>query len=330
MKAAVLTELEFNQPLTIMNVTVPDNLWHGQVLVKLIVSGICGAQLQEIAGHKGNTAHIPHMLGHEGCGIVQAVGPDVTNVKQGDKVVMHWRKGEGCDSEPAVYSDGITAGHITTFSELAIVSANRVTKVPDDLPADLGALLGCALSTALATIENVAKVKFGESVLVVGCGGVGLSLILAAKLAHAHPIVGVDYKEAKKIWTEALGAIFSFTPPRLSQFDVIIDTSGQMPFLEHLAPSGRYIMVGQPIPYSTIYIHRAHTMFNGTGLSIQATQGGNFNPTLDIPRYVRLWRSGALDDYRNLISHRVDLERINAGIDWVRDGQAARVMVDIS
>jgi S-(hydroxymethyl)glutathione dehydrogenase/alcohol dehydrogenase len=274
-------------------------------------------------------AHIPRLLGHEASGAVQYVGPGVTHVKPGDTVVGHWRKGVGCEAAPAVYSGGVMAGPLTTFSEFSVVSENRVTKVPNELPDDLGALFGCALSTALATIENVAKVKWGESVMVVGCGGVGLSLIYAATLAHAFPIIGVDQFDKRK-WVEALGADFRLHhPSHLAEFDVIIDTTGQAPLIEYLAPSGRFIMVGQPAAHDLLYIF-GQRMFKGEGQKIEATQGGGFQPEKDLPRYVSLWKSGALDDYTKLISHRVSLEHINEGIDLMRTGKAARVMVDIS
>jgi S-(hydroxymethyl)glutathione dehydrogenase/alcohol dehydrogenase len=307
--------------------TMNGGMSHGQVLVKMICAGICGAQLQEISGQKGDFSFIPHMLGHEGCGTVTAIGNGVTHVQPNDKVVLHWRKGEGCEAALPTYSKGVKAGPVTTFAEYVIVGESRVTKVPMDFPADLGALLGCALSTALATIENVAKVKWGESVMVIGCGGVGLSLIYAAKLAHAYPIVGVDQFDKRK-WVEALGADFRLHhPSHLAKFDVIIDTTGQAPLIEYLAPSGRYIMVGQPAAHDLLYIF-GQRMFTGEGQKIEATQGGGFAPSKDIPRYVNLWRGGMLDDYKKLISHRVSLADINTGIDLMRTGKAARVMVD--
>ena len=106
MKAAVLEEL--NQPLTLREVGLTE-LRFGQVLVKVLVSGLCGAQLHEIKGHKGNGKFLPHLMGHEGCGIVESVGIGVTTVKPGDKVVMHWRPGSGVESPfPSYTLDGKT------------------------------------------------------------------------------------------------------------------------------------------------------------------------------------------------------------------------------
>ena len=195
MKAAVLEKL--NYPLAIREV-FPTELLPGQVYVKVLASGLCGAQLHEIRGHKGNGKFLPHLMGHEGCGIVKEVGPGVTTVQEGDKVVMHWRPGSGIESEFPKYHLGekiISSGKCTTLSEFSIVSENRLTKVPYDTPTVLAAMLGCSLTTALGIIDNECNLKFGESVAVIGCGGVGLNLIQAAKMKSAHPVYGVDIND---------------------------------------------------------------------------------------------------------------------------------------
>src|ERR1039458_10149972 len=112
MKAAILTRI--NSPLEIVKLDdiKKEDLKHVQILVKWKCTGICGAQLQELNGQKGNMAHIPRLLGHEASGAVQYVGPGVTHVKPGDTVVGHWRKGVGCEAAPAVYSGGVMAGGV--------------------------------------------------------------------------------------------------------------------------------------------------------------------------------------------------------------------------
>lgn len=324
MKAAVLTKI--NEPLVLEELQRPYNLSYGQVLVEVLCTGICGAQLQEIDGRKGDPKHLPHLLGHEGCGMVRDAGPGVRIVSPGDKVVLHWRKGTGIDADPASYEQGtIKSGPITTFSKWAVISENRLTKIPSDMPDELGALFGCALSTALAVVENVAKIRFGEKILIVGCGGVGLSLMLAAKLAHAYPIYGIDINyEHKRKWITDLGGIILSAADATTKFDVIIDTVGDAQWFSSLGPSGRYILVGQPRNKLTI---DERFWFTGEGQTLTATQGGNFNPTLDIPRYVNLWRSGALANYKSLISHQLCLDHINEGIALMREGKAARVMI---
>lgn len=339
MKAAVLTKL--NSPLVIADVE-PTDLSYGQVYVRVLASGICGAQLQEISGDKGNEKFLPHLLGHEGCGVVEYTGGGVKTVKPGDKVVMHWRVGEGIESNfPKYHYDGkiISSGKITTFSEYSIVSENRLTKVPTEAPVELCALLGCGLSTALGTIEHEAKVKFGESVLVIGVGGLGVNLITAAKLACAYPVIAVDICESKRELALASGADIFFHVSQkpweqgVEKVDVVIDTSGNAVAIEHgiefLAPSGRFIMVGQPKPFECVKINHARNMFLGEGKTIKATQGGGFRPHLDVPRYIKLHQSGKLK-LDAVISDRIPLADINRGLDLVRQGKASRVMIEMT
>jgi S-(hydroxymethyl)glutathione dehydrogenase / alcohol dehydrogenase len=350
MKAAVLTQL--NAPLQLLDlepqmVKQGSVCANGQVLVDVIVSGICGAQLKEIQGEKGNADFLPHLLGHEGCVRIREVGPGVSVQLKGRKAVAHWRKGAGPEAFlPARYDGGngksVGGGHVTTLCQQAVVSANRLTTVPEDVPDELCALLGCGLSTALGTIEQEAKVRFGESVLIVGCGGVGLNLILAAKLAQAWPIVGMDVVEEKRSVVLQLHAdtyvnskidsvLDTMNAFGLKGFDVIVDTSGSVEAIEVTMPllseTGRYILLGQPKPGQALKIEGALHMFHGEhGKRIMATQGGGFRPSVDIPRYIQLWRSGALK-LDGVVSHRLPLTEINRGIDLVRAGQAGRIMV---
>ncbi len=345
MKAAILEQID--APLTVGEVGLTE-LLRGQVLVKILVSGICGSQLQEIAGNKGNAKFLPHLMGHEGCGIVEEVGEGVTKVKKGDKVVMHWRKGEGVEADFPTYTfNGKTmkSGKVTTFSEHSIVSENRVTPVPNDTPNDLCALLGCSLSTALGTINTEAKVQRGESVMIVGAGGLGANLIKAAKMAGASPIISVDIHEHKRESALLLGATHFInaategiadallTQTGLKSVSVIVDTSGAKKSLESTIPllsgGGRYILVGQPKPGETIELTNAYHFFDGEGKTLKATQGGGFMPSTDIPRYLELFASGALN-IDGIITHRISLDQINEAIDLVRKGMAGRVIIDIS
>ena len=236
------------------------------------------------------------------------------------------------------------SGKVTTFSEYSIVSENRVTKVPDDVPIDLCALLGCGLSTALATIEHEAKVKPGESVMVVGLGGLGACLIKSAVLAQANPIIAVDIHDHKKDTALSLGANIFINSAKENikkavesalekkGIDVIVETSGNSKSIEEtiplLAGSGRYIMVGQPKPGESVGLLDAVHMFGGEGKTIKATQGGQFSPARDIPRYIDLYRSGALQT-NDLITHRTSLNDINKAIALIREGKASRIMIDI-
>src|SRR5437879_563052 len=153
MKAAVLVET--NHPLEIMDLELP-RLDVGQVLVQLEWSGICGKQIDEILARRGPDPYLPHLLGHEGSGMVVEVGPGVRKVKPGDKVVLHWMKGSGIDGAPAKprSRDGrvINAGCVTTFSTYSVVVENRLTRIPASTPGDIAALFGCAVTTGLGIV----------------------------------------------------------------------------------------------------------------------------------------------------------------------------------
>ena len=344
MKAAVLHTV--NAPLEIAEVELGE-LSFGQVLVKILVSGICGSQLQEIAGNKDNAKYMPHLLGHEGVGIVEDIGHGVGKVKKGDKVVLHWRKGDGIESDFPTYGymgKKIRSGKVTTFSQYSIVSENRVTSVPHDTPDDFCALLGCGLSTALGTVLDEAKVRPGESLLIAGLGGLGACVIKAAHLAGARPIIGVDIYDHKRNVLESLGGdryINSTKEDVLKVLvelghghgiDVIIETSGNAKSIAStlplLAGGGRFIMVGQPRPGESVEMINAHHLFGGEGKTIKTTQGGRFYPTADIPRYLNLHRAGRLTT-ADLVTHRTSLDNVNDAIELMRAGKANRIMIDI-
>ena len=334
MKAALLEKI--TDPLAIREVGLSE-LEVGQVLVKVLVSGLCGAQLHEIRGHKGNEKFLPHLMGHEGCGIVEEVGPGVTTVKVGDKVVMHWRPGSGIESTFPKYLLGdkwISSGKCTTLSEYSIVSENRVTTVPQDTPEDLCAILGCALTTAMGIIDNEADLKFGESVAVIGCGGVGLNLIQAAALKSACPIVAIDCSESKKDLVFTAGAsVFAAELKELGdKYDVIIDTTGIPGVISdaitHLSGKGRMILVGQPAPGRGVEVMNAVNLFNCVAQSIMATKGSKSYPAEDIPRYVRMHQEGILD-VKQFVTHRFKLDQVNEAFDLLRSGNAGRIIIEI-
>ena len=327
MIAAVLREL--NAPLEICSVDpLPPDV--GQVAVRMLSTGICGAQLAEIRGEKGNEKFLPHLLGHEGCGIVESVGLGVTKVRRGDKVVLHWRKGSGIESEFPRYRYGgriISSGKVVTFAEQVVVSENRVTPVPNQMENDLCALLGCGLSTALATLQHEAQFAAGQSLLVIGAGGLGLNLLAAARLFHAEPVACLDLNAGKQRMVERLGAAFWMIPQIGARFDVVVDTVGTSATistgLRHLAPGGQLILVGHPTGDVTL---PGSGLFAGEGQRIKATQGGGFLPDRDIPRWVNLWRTSKLKAW-DTISHSMRFSRINEGIDLVREGKAGRVVL---
>jgi S-(hydroxymethyl)glutathione dehydrogenase/alcohol dehydrogenase len=336
MKAVLLEEL--NKDLVIGEVELTP-LQPGQVLVKNLVSGLCGAQLQEIAGLKGNANFLPHLMGHEGCGIIKEIGVGVNTVKVGDKVVMHWRKGDGIEAPfpKYIYKDKtISSGKVTTLSEYSIVSENRLTTVPQDTPDELCALLGCGITTALGVITNEANVKMGESVLVIGAGGVGLNLIQGAKLVSAYPIYALDINDDKKEICLSVGAthyVNSTTETLNKKFDVIIDTTGNPDVINNainlLSNKGKLILVGQPKPGQEVIIPNANKLFDGSGKLIKATQGGMTSPTEDIPRYINLHKAGLLN-INKIITHTFNINDINKAIDVLKSGKAGRIIININ
>ena len=200
-QAAIL--FESSKPLIIEEIQLPEELFAGQVLVEVITSGLCGAQINEIDAVKGPDKFLPHLLGHEGFARVIEVGPGVTTVVPGDQVVMHWRPGSGIQSKPPVYNwqgKQLNAGWVTTLNKHAVVSENRITRIPNsNHDKNLIPLLGCALTTSLGVLENDAKIGFRDSLLIFGAGGVGLLLIKIAKLIGVRDITVVDIHSEKLV-----------------------------------------------------------------------------------------------------------------------------------
>jgi S-(hydroxymethyl)glutathione dehydrogenase/alcohol dehydrogenase len=340
--AAILVELK--QPLVIEEIESPP-LRFGQVLVRILCSGICGAQINEIEGAKGPDKFLPHLLGHEATATVMEIGEGVTTVKPGDRVVCHWRKGAGLQAPTPAYKSKsfpkINSGWVTTFSEYSVVSENRVTKVPADFNPETGALLGCAVTTALGVINNNAKLAIGESIAVFGTGGVGLNIIQFAAKAGAHPIIGIDLHDHKLELARKLGATHTFNSrnadikAELSKLigqqgvDVAIENTGVADVIETAyevtGPQGRVILVGVPAKAArkpSIYTLPLH--FNKV---LTGSEGGGCRPEIDIPKLVRLTEAGKLD-FNGLVSKRYRLDQINEAIDDLKNGRiAGRCMV---
>lgn len=338
-RAAIL--VESHRPLVVEEIELPA-LGVGQVLVKVHVSGICGAQLGEIAAVKGPDKFLPHLLGHEGGGVVEDIGPGVTHVKAGDHVCLHWRKGNGIHAQPAKYNwngKTVNSGWVTTFSERTVVSENRLTPIPQDTPFEIAALMGCAVTTALGLINNDAQLKIGQSIAVFGCGGVGLNVVQAAAMVSAHPIIGIDLYDTKLAFARRFGATHTLNSKTADLraeirrivgpqgVDVAVENTGHVRLIELAyeltAPQGRTILVGVPRHDQDITIHSLPLHF---GKVLTGCEGGQSHPPLDIPRYLRLYRAGKLK-LDELITHRFPLERINDALDTVRGGEAGRVVL---
>lgn len=328
MKAAVLTAL--GMPLELMELEVPSPEM-GQVLVDIQVSGLCGAQLQEIRGEKGNARFIPHLMGHEGFGLVRDVGAGVTKVRAGDFVTLHWRQGSGLNGVAPRYNSEhlgpVGGGPVTTLATSALISENRLTKVPADTPPGLGALLGCALTTSFGLVQNQLDLPFGASVGVLGCGGLGLAVIAALRGRGAGTIIGVDINEGKRALATSMGAT-AFIQSLGQAVDVIVDTTGVESLVEaslaQLKPGGQLALL---VNNSRNYILPSTHLFAGEGLRIVPTQGGSSNPDSDIPRLEAYLRDRD-PFWRELVTHSFPLARINEAIEVLKSGAAGRILIE--
>ena len=341
MKAAILVEQ--NAPLVIADVDIP-TLDYGQVLVKVHYSGVCGKQLEEISGKRGSDPYIPHLLGHEGAGVVVDTGSVVSKVKAGDHVVLHWVKGSGIDSSPPRFQWGgtvVSSGWVTTFSEYAVVSENRITAIPSGIKPDVACLLGCAVTTGLGIAFNDAKLSPGQSIAVFGVGGVGVNVIQGAALVNAYPIIAIDLFDHKLEHAKTMGATHTINASkedpqaRLEQLfqskgaDVTVDVTGNTEVRQTAynctSDIGLTIYAGVPSLDAKITIDSFPLHF---GRRVFGSHGGATVPDRDIPRYIQLYEQGKLK-LDELITHRFSLDKINDAIDQVKTGDAGRCAVQM-
>ena len=341
MKSAILVESK--KPMVLSDVELPKELEFGQVLVKILYSGICGSQINEIDAVKETDRFLPHLLGHEGSGIVEKIGKGVTRVEVGDSVVLHWRKSSGIESSTPNYiwnGKKLNAGRVTTFNEKAVVSENRLTKIPSDFDMRIAPLFGCAVTSAFGIVNNDAKIKIGQSVLIFGIGGIGLNIAQAASMVSANPIIGIDIHEnkldvGKKFGiTHGLNANSSNLNKEIYKIigsqgaDVAIETTGNVKVIEQAyqltAANGKTILVGVPNNNISIYSLPLHFEKILTG-----SHGGSAKPDIEIPRYIRLINQKKMT-LENIITHEFNLTEINGAIDLFRSGKAGRVIIKMN
>ena len=342
-KAAILEEL--HKHLVIDELEVPE-LEVGQVLVDVKKAAICGRQIQEISGAKGPDKYLPHLMGHEGGGIVVDTGPGVSTVKRGDHVVLHWRKGPGIEAAPPKYRRGLDfvgAGPVATFTQMAVVSENRITPISDNIEFEIAALMGCAVTTGLGLINNEAKLKIGQSIAVIGAGGgVGLNVIQGAALVSAYPIIAIDIHKEKLDRALEFGAshTLSFhdieTPKDIKYIagnrgvDVFVECTGHPGLIDLAygltAPGGKTIMVGQP--HSGKPVGLTDMADNFTGKILMDSEGGQTDPGEDIPRYLELYKQNKLK-LVGQITHEFPLDDINKAIATVIEGRAGKVIINL-
>ena len=343
MKAAILAESK--QPLVIDDIALPDNLEFGQVLVDIHYSGICGAQINEIDAAKGPDKYLPHLLGHEGSGVVREIGPGVSTVKEGDHVVLHWRPSGGIQSPTPKYNwDGktVNAGWVTTFNEQAVVSENRLTVIPDDFDMRIAPLFGCAVTTAFGVVNNDAQIKVGQSVVIFGIGGVGLNIAQAASMVSAHPIIGVDLLQHKLEMGKKFGLTHAVVGGKenvndmilnivgVQGADVVIETTGNSRMIEQAYnlthPDGKTILVGVPKKGDNISIYSLPLHFNKV---LTGSHGGDAIPDVEILRYISLIEAGKMT-LDGLITHEFSLDEINDALDMFKSGEAGRILINMN
>jgi len=334
-KAAILEGV--GKPLAIDEVVFRGPLEEGQLLVRLFYSGICGKQIDEITG-KTEDPFLPHLLGHEGSAEVLEVGPLVTKAKAGNKVVLHWRKGKGINSQtPLYYRNGlrVNAGWVTTFNEYAVVSENRVTVIPDDSDMLIASLMGCAVTTGVGAVTHVANITKEDIVVVYGCGGVGLCAVQAAYVKNPKRLIAIDTNNQSLKLAREFGATDVFNPLDGDIKKEIIELTdnkgaskvlvcvGNIKAIEEAIkitsiPGNTYI-VGVPPQKEDIKINAYAVMHER---NIIGTLGGASIPDRDIPMCFKMQQTGQLD-IQSLISYVVPFDQINEIIKKIMKGDIA-------
>jgi Zn-dependent alcohol dehydrogenase len=341
-KAAVLVNQ--NQPLSIQEVYFKGPLDFGQVLVRVMYTGICGKQLDEINGVHGEDKFLPHMLGHEGVGVVEEVGPGVKKVIAGDKVILHWMKGEGIQSLTPKYCnhDGavINAGWVTTFNEYSVVSENRLTKIQGKIGPEL-ALLGCAIPTAFGLVFNDLRPKPGESVMVIGAGGIGLFVLQALMLSGMRDVSVVDVNQSALQKATVLGLKNVFNMKSINNdelfikqmsnggFDRVIVTTGKIEAIEFGVSitkiPGETVLLGVPKFDANISVNANAIMHKR---NIVGNLGGSIFPDRDIPAYHRMM-SNQLISTEIVINKIYPFHEINTAIERFKSGESGRFIIKI-
>lgn len=339
-KAAIL--VKNCQPLLIDTIEFPGSLLAGQILVKLKYSGICGKQIEEIDGVGGPDPFIPHLLGHEGSAEVIDIGPAVTKVKKGDVVVLHWMKGSGIHSSTPLYfykGSRVNAGWVTTFNEFAVVSENRVTVIPKNSDLLVSTLLGCAATTGVGVIINEARLEPYDTVVIYGCGGIGLCAVQAARIRCPRKIIAVDIKKESLALAGKFGAtdLIDATEGKvIERVRQITDNKGATKVIiatgnpeaielasEVAAIPSEVFLVGVPPKGAKVRLDANAIMHKRF---IKGTLGGGINPDRDIPTYLALHNENQLQ-LDKIVSKVVPFDKINDLIEQKRTAAAGRCVI---
>lgn len=332
----------------------------GELLVRMEAAGVCHSDLSRVSGVR--ECAVPMVLGHEGSGVVEALGDNCGDLRVGQRVTMTFmpRCGEcsACTAEGwALCIDGTRSnaegtllqgerrlkyqghpvdhhGGVSAFAEYAVVDKHSVVALPDGVPADVAALLGCAVLTGGGAVINAAKVQPGESVAIVGMGGVGLAAALVAKAVGAGHVAAVDMLPAKLETSLEVGADSAYTPEQAEQaglkFDAVIECVGLPAALTGALgltkPGGRTVTVGLPRPTDRLEISPLALVLEARQL-IGSYMGSGI-PSDDIGRYAQMYLDGILP-IEKLISGTIRLDDINHAMDQLHEGKVIRQIIDL-
>jgi S-(hydroxymethyl)glutathione dehydrogenase / alcohol dehydrogenase len=329
----------------------------GEVEVEIAAAGVCGSDLHVVRGEWD--VPMPVVLGHEGAGVVSRLGPDVTGLEVGDHVILSWvpqcgrcRQCEAgrpwqCELVASVVApggvlfdgtsrwsrNGETLHHylgVSSFAERVVVPESGAVRIRPDAPLDVVAIVGCAVATGVGAVRNTAAVPAGASVAVIGCGGVGLSVIQGARLAGAARIVACDVDPGKLEVAARLGATDTVEAghPLPEGLDFVFDAIGKIETTEQaigaLGLGGAAVIVGLPptgmtARFDPLALAEANQRILGSNY-------GSVDPQRDLPLLVDLYMDGELD-LDSLISGRRPLDEAAAALDDLAAGRALRTLL---
>ena len=328
----------------------------GEVRVAVGAAGVCHSDLHLALGHFG-LHRFPTVLGHEGAGVVEAVGAGVTSVAPGDRVAFCFipRCGE-CRQcvrgHPNLCEPGSRAAFAGTmldgtsrmqrrdgtslqqflaigaFAEVTVVPAASVVKVPDGLPLDQAALVGCAVLTGFGAVRNAGRVQSGDRVAVIGCGGVGLQVIAAARMAGAGSIVAIDAAVAKRDLALSQGATDFVAPDDArGPFDLVFEVVGRAETIElgwRLLDSGGTVVVVGIAPAGVEARIRAIDF--SSDKSLRGSFYGSGSPATELADLAQLVAAGSID-LSTVVSHTTDLHGIDEAFNRLQRGEGARTVI---
>jgi alcohol dehydrogenase (nicotinoprotein) len=339
----------------------------GEVLIRYTHAGLCHSDLHVQTGDL--EARLPMVLGHEGAGIVEEVGPGVTRVKAGDHVVCSFIPNCGtcrycasgqqsiCDMGATIL-DGFLPGNrfpltgpkgdygamciLGTFSQYGVIHQNSAVKVDDDLPLDKAVLVGCGVPTGWGSAVNTANVRPGQTVVVIGVGGIGINAVQGARYAGAKHVVAVDPLENKREKAMELGATHAFASIEEATMAIVDLTRGQMADAAILTPGvmtsqiveGGFNVTGKAgvvvlTALSKLFeptIQLPGSMLTLFRKSLKGSLFGDCNPTTDIPRILGLYQAGDLK-LDEIITKTYTLEQVNEGYDDLLNGKNVRGVI---